>query len=44
MQKVGMKQSKADPCMFRTMVDGEISLIVYVHVYDIHRRSHEGQR
>ena len=35
MQKIGMQQIKADPCMFRKMVNGEVSLIVCVHVDDI---------
>ena len=32
LQKIGMEQSKTDPCMFRKVVDGEVTLIVYVHV------------
>ena len=35
LQKIGMKQSKAGPCVFRKVVDGEVTLIVYVHVDDL---------
>ena len=35
LQKIGMEQSKADPCVFRKVVDGEITLIVCVHVDDL---------
>ena len=34
-QKMGMKQSKADPCVFLKMVDGEVSLVVCAHADDI---------
>ena len=34
-QKIGMEQSKANPCVFRTVVDGEVTLIVCVHVDDL---------
>ena len=30
-----MKQSKADPCVFRKVVDEEVTLIVCVHVGDL---------
>ena len=30
-----MEQSKADPCVFRKVVDGEVTLIVCVHVDDL---------
>ena len=35
LQKLGMEQSKAEPCVFRKVVDGEITLIVCVHVDDL---------
>ena len=35
LQKIGMEQSKADPCVFRKVVDGEASLIVCVHFDDL---------
>ena len=35
LQKVGMDQSKADPCVFRKVVDGEVTLILYVHADDL---------
>ena len=35
LQKIGMEQSKADPCVFRKVVGGEITLIVCVHVDDL---------
>ena len=35
LQKIGMEQNKADPCVFRKMMDGEVTLIVYVHVNDL---------
>ena len=35
LQKVGMEQSEADPCVFRKVVDGEVALIVCVHVDDL---------
>ena len=35
MQKIGTKQNKADPCVFRKMVNGEVCLIVCVHVDNI---------
>lgn len=31
----GTEQSKADPCAFRKVVDGEVTLIVSVHVDDL---------
>ena len=30
-----MEQSKADPCVFRKVVDGEVTLIICVHVDDL---------
>ena len=30
-----MEQSKADPCVIRKVVDGEVTLIICVHVDDI---------
>ena len=35
LQKIGMEQSKADPCVFRKVVDGEVTLIVSVYVDDL---------
>ena len=35
LQKTGIEQSKADPCVFRKVVDGEVTLIVSVHVDDL---------
>ena len=35
LQKTGMDQSKADPCMFHKVVGGEVTLNVCVHVDDI---------
>ena len=35
LQKIGMEQSKADPCVFRKVVDREVTLIVCVHVDDL---------
>ena len=35
LQKIGMEQSKADPCASRKMVDREGTLIVRVHVDDL---------
>ena len=35
LQKIGMEQSKGDPCAFRKVVDGEVTLIVCVHVDDL---------
>ena len=35
LQKIGMEQSKADPCVFRKVVDGEVTLIVRVHADDL---------
>ena len=35
LQKISMEQSKTDPCVFRQMVDGEVTLIVCVHVDDL---------
>ena len=32
LQKIGIEQSKADPCVLRKVVDGEVTLIVCVHV------------
>ena len=30
LQKTGMEKSKADPCVFRKVVNGEITLIVFM--------------
>ena len=35
LQKNSMEQSKADPCVFSKVVDGEITLAVFVHVDDL---------
>ena len=35
LHKIGMEQSKVDPCVFRKVVDGEVTLIVCVHVDDL---------
>ena len=35
LQKIGMDRSKADPCVFRKVVDGEVTLIVCVYVDDL---------
>ena len=35
LQTTGMEQSKADPCVFRMVMDGEITLIVCVRVDDL---------
>ena len=35
LQKIGMGQSKADPCVFRKVVNGEVTLNVCVHVDDL---------
>ena len=35
LQKIGMEQSKADTCVFRKVVDEEVTLIVCVHVDDL---------
>ena len=35
LQKIGMEQSKADPCVFRRVVDGEVTLTVRVHFDDL---------
>ena len=34
-QKTGMEQSKANPCVFRRVVDGEVSVIAFDHVDDL---------
>ena len=34
-QKTGMEQSKPDPGVFRNVVDGEVTLLVCVHVGDL---------
>ena len=31
----GMEQSKAEPCIFRKMINGKVTLMVGVHVDDI---------
>ena len=35
MMAIGFGQAKADPCMFRKVVDGEAEMVVVVHVDDI---------
>ena len=35
LQKIGMEQSKADPCVFSKVMDREVTLIVCVHVDDL---------
>ena len=35
MAAIGFEQAKADPCMFRKVVDGEAEMVVVVHVDDI---------
>ena len=35
LQTTGMEQSKADPCVFRKVVDEEVTLIACVHVDDL---------
>ena len=34
-EKIGMEQCKADPCVFRLRKDGETTMILYVRVDDI---------
>ena len=36
MTAIGFKQAKADPCVFRKVVNGESEMVVVVHVDDIH--------
>ena len=35
MALIGFERAKADPCMFRKVVDGEAEMVVVVHVDDI---------
>ena len=35
LRKIGKEQSIADPCVFRKVADGEVTLIVCVHVDDL---------
>ena len=35
MTAIGFDQSKADPCVFRKVVDGEAEMVLVVHVDDI---------
>ena len=35
MTAIGFEQAKADPCVFRKVVDGEAEMVVVVHVDDI---------
>ena len=35
MTAIGFEQAKADPCVFREVVDGETEMVVVVHVDDI---------
>ena len=34
-QKTGIEQRKADPCVFRKVVDGDVTIVVCVHVDDL---------
>ena len=34
-EKIGMEQCKAEPCVFRKIIKNEVSLMVGVHVDDI---------
>ena len=34
-EKIGMEQCKADPCVFRLRIDGETTMILCVHVDDV---------
>ena len=43
-QKIGMEQSEADPCVFRKVMDGEVTLIVCVHVDDLAVTAKEKRR
>ena len=44
LQKTGMNQSKADLCVFRKVVDGEVTFVVCVHVDDLAVTAKKGQR
>ena len=35
MTAIGFEQARADPCVFRKVVDGEVEMVVVVHVDDI---------
>ena len=35
LQKTVMERVRLDPCVFRKVVDGEVTLIVYVYVDDL---------
>ena len=35
MTAIGFEQAKADPCVFRKVVDGEAEMVVVVHVDDV---------
>ena len=35
MTAIGFEKAKADPCVFRKVVDGEAEMVVAVHVDDI---------
>ena len=35
MTAIGFEQAKADPCMFRKVVNGEAEMVVVIHVDDI---------
>ena len=35
MAAIGFEQAKADPCVFRKVVDGEVEMVVAVHVDNI---------
>ena len=34
-EKIGMEQCKAEPCVFRKIINNEVSVMVGVHVDDI---------
>ena len=35
MTAIGFEQAKADPCVFRKVVNGEAEMVVVIHVDDI---------
>ena len=39
MTVIGFEQAKADPCVFRKVVDGEAEMMMVVHVDDIKKKS-----
>ena len=42
MTAIGFGQAKADPCVFRKVVDGEAEMVVVVHVDDILAHAKDG--